>query len=224
MKRRRLAFAVAAAALIAIILCILLCRPPQRFEVYQPSRAVYGGVNLIAVEDFAASTVISHNTFKVEVAVPHEYAAIPIWGGWSLRGNITVTPLVINLKDAGGPDAYLLVFGVASRSATLKQDLGNGFFVYADQYGGYVAFNETVAAWCLRPPVQYADAYVWLPSSACSYNAKYVIRVTPSWGIVSVNTLPVPVYKRSIVKVAGILPGWQVYANATGVYYVTASP
>ena len=224
MKRRR-ALAAAAAALAVILLCLLFCRAPPRFEVYQPSVAVYRGVDLIAVEDFAASTVVAYNTFRIDVTVPHEYAAVPIWGGWSLRGNITTTPLIINLKDVGGPDAFILIFGVASRNATLRQDLGNGFFVYADQYGGYVTFNKTTAAWCLRPPEVYVDVYVWLPASACSYaDAKYIIRVTPSWGIASVNTIAVPIYKKTIVKVSGVLPGWHVYANKTGVYYVSAAP
>jgi len=162
MKRRR-ALAAAAAALAVILLCLLFCQPPQRFEVYQPSVAVYRGVDLIAVEDFAASTVVAYNTFRIDVTVPHEYAAVPLWGGWSLRGNITTTPLIINLKDVGGPDAFILIFGVASRNETLRQDLGNGFFVYADRYGGYVTFNKTLAAWCLRPPEAYVTCMCGCP-------------------------------------------------------------
>jgi hypothetical protein len=224
-REKREALAAAAAVAAVIILCIIFCRPQPRLEVYQPTVAVYQGADLIAVEDFAASTVVAYNTFRIDVTAPREYAAVPVWGGWSLRGNISTSPLVINLKDVGGPDAYILVFGVASRNETLRQDLGNGFFVYADKYGGYVTFNKTLAAWCLRPPEQYVDVYVWLPSSACSYtDARYIIRVTPSWGIASINTIAVPIYKKTIVKVQGVMPGWHVYTNKTGVYYLSAAP
>ena len=222
MNRRRKALIVFIVAL-ALILCLLFCwllrpQPPA----YEPAAGVYRGADVVAVEDFVSA--VTQNTFIVSVTTPYNYSAIPLWGGWSPSGNITITPLVINLKDAGGPDVYLLIFGVASRNVTLDQYIGHGFSVYANQYGGYVSYNNSLAVWCLRPPLVYKDIYVWVPASACGVSAKYVIRVTASWGIVTVNTIPLRVYNMKLAKVTGVLPGWLVFANKNATYYITVSP
>jgi hypothetical protein len=222
MSRRRkalIAALIVALALLCPVLCWLLRPSPP---AYEPSAGIYEGADVIAVEDFASA--VAQNTFIVSVAAPYNYYAIPVWGGWSPSGNITIMPVIVNLADAGGPNAYLLIFGVASRNATIDQYIGHGFSVYAGPYGGYVAYNNSLAVWCLRPPVLYNNVYVWLPASACGISAKYVVRVTPSWGIVSINTIPVRVYNLNLVKVKGVLPGWLVFANHSGTYYITVPP
>ena len=215
--------ALIAALIAALALCLLFCwllRPST--PAYEPAWGIYRGADVVAVEDFVSA--VTQNTFVVSVTAPYNYSAIPLWGGWQPQGNITISSLVINLKDAGGPDAYLLIFGVASRNVTLDQYIGHGFSVHANQYGGYVSYNDSLAAWCLRPPLIHNDVYVWIPTSACGVSAKYVIRVTPSWGIVTVNTIPVKVYNVTLTKVEGVLPGWLVFADKNATYYITVSP
>jgi len=144
---------------------------------------------------------------------------VPAWGGWSVSANITYSTLAVNLTDF-----TVLIFGVASKNATLDQDLGNGFRVHASGEGGYVVYNDTLAGWCLRPPTYHDGAYVWLPASTCSLNVRHRITVEPAWGGVYVNGKPAEVVNVELKKVQGVLPGWVVFANQTGVYYLTVRP
>jgi len=48
--------------------------------------------------------------------------------------------------------------------------------------------------------------------------------VEPAWGGVFVNGQPAEVVNVRLVKIQGILPGWIVYANQSGVYYFTVRP
>jgi hypothetical protein len=200
--------AVAALLIICLILCILCMKPPK----YQPSKGVYQGVDVVVLEDFVE---VRDGRYVVAVTAPERFVQVPVWGGWSASANITYSTLAVNLTDF-----VVLVFGVASKNATLDQDLGNGFRVHAYGEGGYVVYNDT-AGWCLRPPIYYQDAYVWLPAPSCSLNVKYRITVEPAWGGVFVNGRPAEVVNVGLVKVQGVLPGWLVYTNQSGVYYLT---
>ena len=46
----------------------------------------------------------------------------------------------------------------------------------------------------------------------------------PAWGRVYVNGKSAEVVNVKLKKVEGVLPGWVVYANSSGVYYFTARP
>ena len=214
----------AAIAAVVIILALLALwywfMRPTSIPSYEPGTGVYEGVDVVAVEDFVAS---EGGKYVVSMVVPYRFAQIPIWGGWSVSANITYSTLAVNLTDAGGPRNLIMIFGVASKNATLDQDLGNGFRVHASGEGGYVLYNNT-AGWCLRIPTYQSGAYVWLPASTCSLNVKFRITVDPILGAVYINGKAVPVYNVRIVKVSGVLPGWLVYANRSGVYYFTAQP
>jgi hypothetical protein len=170
---------------------------------------------VVALEDFVAS---EGGRYVVRATAPERFVQIPAWGGWSVSANITYSTLAVNLTDF-----TILIFGVASKNATLDQDLGNGFRVHASGEGGYVVYNDTLAAWCLRPPTYHDGAYVWLPASTCSLDVKYRITVEPAWGVF-VNGKPAEVVNVELKKVQGVLPGWVVFANKTGVYYLTVRP
>jgi hypothetical protein len=179
-------------------------------------------VSAIVVEDFVQ---VEGGKLVVRATdVPGHYAAIPIWGGWRVEGNITVTTLAVNLRDAGGPDAAVLIFGVASRSASLDADLGNGFHVRADRGGGCVLYNGTLAGWCLRYAGQQGDVNAWVPAGECALGASYVITVDPPAGVVRINGEPVLAVNVSLVRVDGILPGWLVTAGRGGIYYLAVHP
>jgi hypothetical protein len=205
---------IAAAVVVAILICILLCcmtRAPR----WQPSVGVYQGVDVVVLEDFVTE---DGGKYVVRATAPERFAQVPAWGGWSVSANITYSTLAVNLTDF-----VVLIFGVASRNATLDQDLGNGFRLHASGGGGYVVYNNT-AGWCLRPPMRQDDVYVWLPAPACSLQVKYRITVEPAWGGVYVNGRPAEVVSAMLVKVGGVLPGWLVYTNQSGVYYFTVRP
>ena len=221
-RRRKILTALVFLLLILLLICCICCHlkaalPPR----WQPAVGVSQGVDVVALEDFVA---FQDGRYVVAATALGQFTQIPLWGGWSVSANITYSTLVINLKDAGGPDAYVLIFGVASRSASLDQDLGHGFRVHASGEGGYVVYNDTLAGWCLRPAAYDQGAYVWLPASTCSLNVKYMITVEPAHGAVFVNGKLSSVYSVKLVKVSGILPGWAVFANKTGVYYLTVRP
>jgi hypothetical protein len=215
--------AAIAAAVIILILALLalwfIFTRSASIPSYEPGTGVYEGVDVVAVEDFVS---VQGDNFVVSTTAPYRFAQIPVWGGWSVSANITYSTLAVNLTDAGGR-GVVLIFGVASKNATLDQDLGHGFRVHASDQGGYVIYNNT-AGWCLRIPVYQSGAYVWLPASTCSLNVQYRITVDPILGAVYVNGKAMPVYNVELVKVSGILPGWLVYANQSGVYYFTTKP
>ena len=218
MRRDRLLKASLIILLILLLLCCFwskLFMPPP----HQPSISVYQGVDVVALEDFVT---VEDDRYVVRVMMPERFMRIPAWGGWSVSANITYSTLAVNLTGVGGR-GLVLVFGVASRSATLDQDLGNGFRVRADGGGGYVVYNNT-AGWCLRPPAYRDGVYVWLPASSCGLDVKYKITVEPARGGVYVNGRPVEVVNVRLVKVGGVLPGWLVYANKSGAYYLTVRP
>jgi len=218
-KRAAIAAAVIILILALLLLWFLFLRPTS-VPAYEPGTGVYRGVDAVAVEDFVAT---QSGRYVVSMVVPYRFMQIPLWGGWSVSGNITYSTLAVNLTDAGGPHGLILIFGVASKNATLDQDLGNGFRVHAAGDGGYVIYNNT-AGWCLRAPTYQNGAYVWLPASTCSLNVPYRITVDSALGAVYVNGKTVAIYNVKIVKVSGVLPGWIVYANQSGVYYFTAQP
>ena len=213
-RSRDLVVVVILALLLVLLLCCIFIK--KSAPAYQPSREVYKGSDVVVLEDFV---VVEEGRYVVRAAVPERFTQIPIWGGWSLSGNITYSPLVVNLTDF-----TVLVFGVASKNATLDQDLGNYFRVRATAEGGYVTYNGTLAGWCLRQPVYRNNTYVWLPASECSLDVKYRITVEPAWGGVFVNGKPAEVVNVKLKKVEGVLPGWVVYANSSGTYYLTARP
>jgi hypothetical protein len=72
--------------------------------------------------------------------------------------------------------------------------------------------------------VRQDGVYVWLPAPTCGLDVKYKITVEPAWGGVYVNGIPVGAVNVRLVKVGGVLPGWLVYANKSGVYYFTVRP
>jgi len=218
MRRDRLLKASLIILLALLLLCCLwskLFMPPP----HQPSISVYQGVDVVALEDFVT---VEDDRYVVRAMMPERFMRIPAWGGWSVSANITYSTLAVNLTGAGGR-GLVLVFGVASRNATLDQDLGNGFRVHASGGGGYVVYNN-MAGWCLRPPVRQDDVYVWLPAPTCSLSVEYRITVEPARGGVYVNGRPAEVVNVGLVKVGGVLPGWLVYANKSGVYYFTVRP
>ena len=210
---------IVAAVVVLIVICLLICLVFKAPPRWQPSVGVYQGVDVVALEDFVAA---EGDRYVVRATAPERFARVPAWGGWSVSANITYSTLAVNLTGAGGR-GLVLVFGVASRNATLDQDLGNGFRVHADDGGGYVVYNNT-AGWCLRPPVRQDDVYVWLPAPSCSLSVEYRITVEPAWGGVYVNGRPAEVANVRLVKVAGVLPGWLVYTNQSGTYYFTVRP
>jgi len=216
MSRRRKALAAAAAVLIILLICWLMCMRTPAPPRYQPSVGVYQGVDVVALEDFVAA---EGGRYTVRITVPGRFVQVPVWGGWSASANITYSTLAVNLTDF-----TILIFGVASKNATLDQDLGHGFRVHASGQGGYVTYNDTLAGWCLRPAVYDQGAYVWLPASTCTLSVRYRITVEPAWGGVFVNGQPAEVVNVRLVKIQGILPGWIVYANQSGVYYFTVRP
>jgi len=213
MSRRRKVLVAAAAALVILLICWLLCMRLAAPPRWQPSTGVYQGVDVVALEDFVAS---EGGRYVVRATAPERFAQVPAWGGWSVSANITYSTLAVNLTDF-----TVLIFGVASKNATLDQDLGNGFRVHASGEGGHVVYNDTLAGWCLRPPTYRDGAYVWLPASTCSLNVKYRITVEPAWGGVYVNGRPTQVVNVELKKVEGVLPGWVVYANSSGTYYLS---
>jgi hypothetical protein len=215
MTKRRALAAVVVVALLALLLWWLLLRPPAPAK-YQPSVGVYKGVDVVAIEDFVS---VEGGRYVVRATAPERLAQVPVWGGWSVSANITYSTLAVNLTGVGA----VLIFGVASRNATLDQDLGNGFRVHAHGGGGYVIYNNTVG-WCLRQPVYSQDAYIWLPAPACALSVEYRITVEPAWGGVYVNGRPAELVNVRLVKVQGVLPGWLVYTNQSGVYYFTVRP
>jgi hypothetical protein len=215
-KNKALIIAVVAALVLACLLICLVFKQPPR---WQPSVGVYQGVDVVVLEDFVA---VEGDRYVVRAAAPERFAQVPAWGGWSVSANITHSTLAVNLTGAGGR-GLVLVFGVASRNATLDQDLGNGFRVHASGEGGYVVYNNT-AGWCLRPPARQDDVYVWLPAPSCSLSVEYRITVEPAWGGVYVNGRPAEVVNVGLAKVRGVLPGWLVYANQSGAYYFTVRP
>jgi hypothetical protein len=212
--------AIAAAVIILVLALLALWFLFMRSSIpgYEPSVGVYQGVDVVAVEDFVSA---EGGRYVVRATAPERFAQVPVWGGWSVSANITYSTLAVNLTDGGR--GVILIFGVASKNATLDQDLGNNFRVHAHGGGGYVVYNNT-AGWCLRIPVFQSGVYVWLPASTCSLNVQYRITVDPILGAVYVNGEAVPVYNVRLVKVQGVLPGWLVYANASGVYYFTSQP
>jgi hypothetical protein len=215
-NRKMLIIAVVAALVLAcLLICLVFKKPPR----WQPSAGVYQGVDVVAIEDFVAE---DGGRYVVRATAPGRFVQIPAWGGWSVNANITYSTLAVNLTEAGGR-GLVLVFGVASRNATLDQDLGNGFRVHAHGGGGYVVYNNT-AGWCLRQPVSQDGAYIWLPASTCSLAVEYRITVEPAWGGVYVNGRPAEVVNVRLVKVQGVLPGWLVYTNQSGAYYFTVRP
>jgi len=216
---KRAAIAAAVIILILALLALWFLFTHKALPSYEPGMGVYEGVDVVAVEDFVSA---QDGNYAVSVVAPYRFAQIPAWGGWSIAANITYSTLAVNLTDVGGR-GVVLIFGVASKNATLDQDLGHGFHVHASNQGGYVIYNNT-AGWCLRIPVYQGGAYVWLPASTCSLDVQYRITVDPILGAVYVNGQAVPVYNVELVKVSGILPGWLVYANRSGVYYFTAQP
>jgi hypothetical protein len=205
--------------IIILVLLLLWCLLKRYAPPYQPSVGVYGGVDLVALEDFVA---VEDGKYVVRAVVAGRFSQIPAWG-WSVSANITYSTLAVNLAQVGGR-GVVLVFGIASRNATLSQDLGNGFRVYAHGGGGYVVYNGSLAGWCLRPPARYNDAYVWLPASTCNINVQYKITVEPISGTVLINARPAEVVDVELVKVKGVLPGWLVYSDKGGVYYFTVRP
>jgi hypothetical protein len=218
MRRDRLLKASLIILLIFLLLCCFYFKlfvPPP----HQPSISVYQGVDAVALEDFVA---VEDGRYVVRAVMPERFMQIPAWGGWSASANITYSTLAVNLADVGGR-GVVLIFGVASRNATLDQDLGNGFRVRAGAGGGYVVYNNT-AGWCLRPPAYRDGVYVWLPASTCSLSVEYRITVEPARGGVYVNGMPVEAVNVRLVKVGGVLPGWLVYANKSGTYYFTVRP
>jgi len=218
-RRRAVLIAFVAALVLLLLLCWLFLMPPAPPK-YQPSVGVYQGVDVVALESFVS---VQDGRYVVTALVPERFVQIPAWGGWSVSANITYSTLAVNLTDVGGR-GMVLIFGVASRNATLDQDLGNGFRVHAHGGGGYVVYNDTLAGWCLRPPHRNDGVYVWLPAPTCNLNVQYRITVEPALGQVLVNGKPVNVYNVMIVKVTGVLPGWLVYANQSGTYYFTVRP
>ena len=210
---------IVAAVVVLIVICLLICLVFKAPPRWQPSVGVYQGVDVVALEDFVAA---EGDRYVVRATAPERFARVPAWGGWSVSANITYSTLAVNLTGAGGR-GLVLVFGVASRNATLDQDLGNGFRVHASGGGGYVVYNN-MAGWCLRPPVRQDDVYVWLPAPTCSLSVEYRITVEPARGGVYVNGRPAEVVNVGLVKVGGVLPGWLVYANKSGVYYFTVRP
>jgi hypothetical protein len=220
MTRRRILIAVALALLLLLLLLWWLFLKQPAPPRYQPSTAVYQGVDVVALEDFVSA---ENGRYVVNAVVPERFRQIPAWGGWSVSANITYSTLAVNLTDVGGR-GVVLIFGVASRNATLDQDLGNGFRVHASGGGGYVIYNDTYAGWCLRPPAYDNGVYVWLPASTCNLNVRYRITVEPAWGGVFINGQPAEVVNVRLVKVRGILPGWFVFADASGTYYFTVKP
>jgi hypothetical protein len=217
-KRAAIAAAVIILILALLVLWFIFMRPAS-IPGYEPSTGVYEGVDVVAVEDFVS---VQSGEYIVSAVVPYYLAQIPAWGGWSVQANITYSTLAINLTDVGGR-GLILIFGIASKNATLDQNLGHGFFVHATAEGGYVIYNNT-AGWCLGIPTYQNGAYVWLPSDTCSLNVQYRITVVPILGAVYVNGKSVSVYNVKLVKVSGVLPGWLVYANKSGTYYFTTQP
>ena len=238
-RKRRWLLALIPAALVLLLALLLLAAPPAppgapppgpappgppgappQVPPHQPAAPVADAADLIVIEDFVA---VQNGRYYVSAETWGTYFAVPLWGGWATAGNITRYTLAVRLKDAGGPDATLLIFGVASRRGALDQDLGNGFRVVADESGGRVTYNETLAAWCLRH-VSGDGVHAWIPARTCGAAAKYVITVVPESGAVYINGAPVPAYNVTLVKIGGVLPGWLVTASQSGTYCITAWP
>jgi len=220
MTRRRKALIVAAVAALLVLLCLILCMRAAVLPRWQPSIGVYQGVDVVALENFVTE---EGGKYVVRATAMQRFVRIPAWGGWQVSANITYSTLAVNLTDVGNR-GLILIFGVASRNATLDQDLGHGFRVHAHGGGGYIVYNDTLAGWCLRPPQNVDGVRVWLPASSCSLAVSFRITVEPALGHVLVNGVPVNVYNVEIRKVQGVLPGWLVYTNTSGTYHFTARP
>ncbi len=217
MRRRDAVYIAIIVILVLLLLCCWLCK---KVPGYQPCVGVYGGVDLVVLEDFVS---VEDGRYVVRAAAVERFTQIPAWGGWSVSTNMTYSTLAVDLADVGGR-GVVLIFGAASRNSTLRQDLGNGFRIYAHGGGGYVTYNDTLAGWCLRPPVYDKGVYVWLPASTCNLNVQYRIAVEPAWGGVFINGVPVAAYNVRLTKVSGVLPGWLVSADRGGTYYFTVRP
>jgi len=181
--------------------------PPQGY----PPFMVPNGVDIIYSPYY-------YENGKVYIVLGRPGGVVIAWGGSEASAaNATVYPAAVEIEGK-----VYVITGIASKNATVKFERG-GWYIYADERGGYVYDSNVGVLWCLdyrgSYPTEKGTVYVWTPG-LCVLAAKYSISVYLNTGVVTVNGVPVQPAKAKAYKYGGWLATWIAVAPREGTYII----
>jgi len=182
--------------------------PPKEY----PPFAVPNGVDVIYSPYY-------YENGRVYITLGRPGGVVIAWGGSEASSdNATVYPAAVEIEGK-----VYVITGIASTNATIRFERA-GWYIYADERGGYVYDSNVGVLWCLdfrgSFSTEKGSVYIWTPG-ICGLVAKYTISVFQFTGTITVNGVPVEPAPAKAYKYGGWLATWIAVVPKEGTYTIT---